>query len=255
MRLAGKLALVTGAASGIGRAVVKEFLREGAVVIAADIDEAGAAAAVDGAPPSRAVRLDVTQPEEWQRVMAEAGPLNIFVSCAGISHGAPIADTTWADWRQVMAVNLDGAFLGVQSAVKAMRAAGQAGSIVLISSASGIKASPGAAAYCTSKAALRMLSKSVALECKADNIRVNTVSPAGVATPMWTKMPFWPALVAEHGSEAAAWQALGGIDPALPPLQRMALPEEVARAVVFLASDESGHMSGSDLVIDAGYTA
>jgi len=129
------------------------------------------------------------------------------------------------------------------------------GSIVLIASASGINAAAGASAYCTSKAGLRMFAKAVALECKEDGIRVNTVSPAAVATPMWSKMPFWADLVAKHGGEEGAWEALGGISPDQHSLMRMAFPEEIAKAVLFLASDESSPMTGTDLAVDAGYTA
>jgi NAD(P)-dependent dehydrogenase (short-subunit alcohol dehydrogenase family) len=100
-----------------------------------------------------------------------------------------------------------------------------------------------------------MLAKAAALECKEYGIRVNSISPAAVATPMWSKMPFWNDLVAKHGSEASAWEALGGIRPDQPSLQRMAFPEEIAKAVLFLASDESSHIIGTDLAVDAGYTA
>jgi NAD(P)-dependent dehydrogenase (short-subunit alcohol dehydrogenase family) len=178
----------------------------------------------------------------------------VFVLTAGISQALPVIQMTLEDWRRVMRINLDGAFLGVRRALRIMLPQ-KSGSIVLVGSASGIKAAAGASAYCTSKAGLRMFAKSVALECKNHGIRVNTVSPAGVATPMWTKMPFWKDLIAQHGSEDKAWNSLGGINPVEHSLKRMALPEEIAKAVLFLACDESSHVTGTDLVVDAGYTA
>jgi NAD(P)-dependent dehydrogenase (short-subunit alcohol dehydrogenase family) len=162
---------------------------------------------------------------------------------------------TLEEWRQVMAVNLDGVFLGVKHAVGTMRR-GRGGSIVIVSSASGIKASPGASAYCASKAGVRMFAKAVALECRdrGDAIRVNTVHPAGVVTPMWRSMDFFRDLVERHGSEEAAWKAVGAGESNAP-LQRFARPEEIAAAILFLASDESSMMTASELVIDAGFTA
>jgi NAD(P)-dependent dehydrogenase (short-subunit alcohol dehydrogenase family) len=100
-----------------------------------------------------------------------------------------------------------------------------------------------------------MLARVAALEAKPRGIRVNSIAPAGVVTPMWTKMPFWNGLVAQHGGEAGAWRALGGADPATAAVQRMAFPEEIARAILFLASDDSAHMTGAELVVDGGYTA
>jgi 2,3-dihydro-2,3-dihydroxybenzoate dehydrogenase len=126
--------------------------------------------------------------------------------------------------------------------------------MVVVGSASGVKAVPRAGAYCASKAAVRMLVKVAALELKPENIRVNCVSPAGVVTPMWRGMPFWEDLVRQHGDEEGAWNALGGADPKTPSVQRMAFPEEIADAVVFLSCGGSAHITGADLAIDAGYT-
>ncbi len=254
MSLLGKVALVTGAASGIGRAVVAELVERNATVFAADIDGVGVQALATQLNNITAVTLDVTDESAWQSAFQSIDQLDIFISAAGISHATSTADMSLEDWRRVMAVNLDGAFLGVRGALRKM-VPQKRGSIVLIASASGIKAAPGASAYCASKAGLRMLAKAVALECREDGVRVNTVSPAGVATAMWSKMPFWKDLVAKHGGEDGAWKALGGISPDQPSLTRMAFPEEVAQAVLFLASDESSHITGTDLVVDAGYTA
>jgi NAD(P)-dependent dehydrogenase (short-subunit alcohol dehydrogenase family) len=125
------------------------------------------------------------------------------------------------------------------------------GGIVIVSSASGVKASPGASAYCSSKAALGMFAKTVTLECAVDGIRVNTVNPAAVRTPMWKGMEFFQALQEELGSEAAAWRALEQSSP----LGRFATPEEIAAAVLYLCSDVAAFVTGSSLVIDGGYTA
>lgn len=254
MCFADKIALVTGAASGIGRAVVAELAQRRAFVFAADIDVQGVHALATQLGNTTPLTLDVTEEGAWQSAFQSIDRLDIFISAAGISHAQPTAEMTLSEWRRVMAVNLDGAFLGVRNALRIMIPR-KNGTIVLIASASGIKAAAGASAYCTSKAGLRMFAKAVALECKEHGIRVNTVSPAAVATPMWSKMPFWHDLVAKHGSEEGAWEALGGISPDRHSLVRMALPEEIAKAVLFLASDESSHITGTDLVVDAGYTA
>jgi NAD(P)-dependent dehydrogenase (short-subunit alcohol dehydrogenase family) len=181
--------------------------------------------------------------------------LNVLVSNAGVSFAKPVTEMSLEEWRRLMAVNLDGAFLGTKHAIRTMRA-GHGGLIVIVSSASALKASAGASAYCASKAALRLLAKSAALECieHGDNIRINTVHPGGVVTPMWKTMDFWPDLVKQHGSEEGAWKALGAL-PEKSPLKRFATPGEVAQGILYLASDESSFVTGTELVIDGGYTA
>ena len=170
---------------------------------------------------------------------------------AGVSHARPLDEMTLDEWRRVMAVNLDGAFLGIKHAIRAMRSSG-AGSIVIVSSISGIKASPGAAAYCTSKSALRMLAKAAALECaqKGDRIRVNTVLPGGVKTAMWKTMEFWGALAAGHSREEDVWRAVGSREDL--PLARFAEAVEVARAIIYLASDEAALVTGAELIVGGG---
>lgn len=259
-RVSGKVALVTGAACGIGRASALLLAKEGARVAVTDLAEAGCATVVDAITSAGgealAIPLDVTSETAWQaaldRVLGAWDRLDIVVNNAGISAGRPVEETTLKEWRQVMAVNLDGVFLGTKHAVVAMRR-GKGGSIVNVSSASGVKASAGASAYCASKAAILQFSKVVALECarRKDGIRVNTVLPAGVTTAMWEKMDFWPGLVAQQGGTQAAWQALASSTP----LGRFATPEEIAQGILFLASDESSYMTGSELVIDGGFTA
>jgi NAD(P)-dependent dehydrogenase (short-subunit alcohol dehydrogenase family) len=259
-KVAGKVALVTGAASGIGRSTALLLAEHGAAVAVADLNEAGAGAVAKdiaaAGGQALAVVLDVTSEAAWQAavqaVLAWRGRLDVAVNNAGLSAASPVADTTLADWRRVMAVNLDGVFLGTKHAILAMRR-GNGGSIVNVSSASGIKASAGAAAYCASKAAVIQFTKTVALECaqNGDNVRVNAVAPAGVMTPMWEETDFWKGLVAQHGGVEAAWQALASTTP----LKRFARPEEIARGILFLASGESSYMTGATLVLDGGYTA
>lgn len=259
-RVAGKIALVTGAASGIGRATAQLLAWEGASVLATDRDEPGAAGTADAiraaGGSARSSALDIVSEVDWEAAIAQTlvtwGGLHILVAAAGITFARPVTEMTLAEWRQVLAVNLDSAFLGTKHAIPALRRSG-GGSIVIVSSASGIKAAPGASAYAASKAGLRLFAKSVALECAqaGDGIRINTVHPAGVMTPMWKQSDFWDALLAEHGEEAAVWQALA----AATPLKRFATPEDIAQAILYLASDESAYVTGTELVIDGGYTA
>ena len=259
-RVAGKVALVSGAASGIGAACARLLAAHGAAVVCTDVAAEGAAAtaraieAAGGRATARA--LDVTDEGAWDAALAHAveahGALDVVVNSAGISFGRPLTDTTLAEWRRVMAINLDGAFLGTRAAVALMRARGGAGSIVNVSSASGIKAAPGAAAYSASKAALTMLARVAAKECAGAGlrVRVNTVSPAGVRTPMWEGMPFFRDLVERTGSAEGAWAALAETSP----FGRFATADEVAHAALYLASDEAAYVTGADLVVDGGFT-
>jgi NAD(P)-dependent dehydrogenase (short-subunit alcohol dehydrogenase family) len=260
-RVAGKVALVTGAASGIGRATAVTLAAQGAAVACADLNLAGAeetaAAIASAGGASWAYRLDVTAEPAWQEVTGQIlkapGRLDIAVHCAGISFADPVADMSLEDWRRVMAVNLDGVFLGTRYAIRAMRQGGRGGSIINVTSVSGIKAQPGASAYCASKAAVIMLSRCAALECQRNGeaIRVNSISPTGVKTPMWKTMPFFQELMAKEGGEEAAFQAMARLAPGA----RWALPEEVAFAILYLASDESSFITATNLVFDNGGTA
>ncbi len=250
---------MTGAASGIGRATALLFAREGARVAVADRDENGAHETVRDIESlggnALFIRLDVTNEADWERAVADLlarwSRLDILVNNAGISAATPIAETPLDDWRRVMAVNLDGTFLGTKHALAAMRTTG--GSIVNVSSASGSKATAGAAAYCTSKAAVRMLARVAALEGAQNDppVRVNSVLPGGVMTPMWESMDFWKDLVAQTGSVAESWKAIAQDVP----LKRFATAEEVAQAILFFASDESRFVTGAELAVDGGYTA
>lgn len=265
-RLVGRVALVTGAASGIGRATAMALGRAGARVCVTDRDTAGAeavaaevAAGAEGGPrklaagPAFAHRLDVTDETEWETAMAAVldrwDRLDVLVANAGISAASPITDTTLEAWRRITATNLDGAFLALKHGGRAMRD-DAGGSIVIVGSASGIRAAPGAAAYSATKAAVAMLVRSAALELADDGIRVNAVSPSAVRTPMWEAMPFFKDMVAEHGEEGA-WAVLAHGTP----LGRVAEPEEVAEAILFLASDAASYITGVELPVDGGYTA
>jgi len=257
-RVVNKVALVTGAASGIGRATAILLAKEEAAVALTDIADAGQAVADEisqNGGKALFVRLDVSDEAAWEscigQFMNAFGKLDIAVNNAGIASARPVADMPLAEWRRVMQVNLDGVFLGTKHAIRAMRS-GAGGSIINVASASGIKASAGASAYCASKAAVRMFSKTAALECAAAGlkIRVNVVSPGGVKTPIWEKMDFWPGLVAQHGDEDAAWKALAGSSS-----EGFHSADEIAQAILFLASDESAYMNAGELVIDRGYTA
>lgn len=256
-RVAGKVALVTGAASGIGRATANLLAHHGAAVTCADINITGATATLETilASGGRAssTDLDVALEEAWSETIAEIlarhGRLDVLVNCAGVSFACPVGDMSLADWRRVMSVNLDGVFLGTKHAVRAMQERG--GSIINVSSASGIKASPGASAYSTSKAAVCMFTKAVAKECldKGYPVRVNTVCPGGVRTSMWSTMPFFRDLMTKTGSEEAAFQELARSSPG----GRLIEPEEVAAAILYLASDEARSVTGTDLVVDQGF--
>jgi 3(or 17)beta-hydroxysteroid dehydrogenase len=254
-RVRGKVALVVGAASGIGRAASVLLAEHGAMVWCADRDLAGAAATADRFS-GKSIGLEVTREADWEAAMAAVvaghGRLDVLVNSAGISFGGPVAEMSLEDWRRVLAVNLDGAFLGTKHALRAMRKSG--GSIVHVSSAAGLKATPGASAYSTSKAALCMFSRNAAKECVDAGlaIRVNTVCPGGVRTPLWRSMPFFQELIARTGSEDAAFAAMNAGQP---PGSRFAEPEEIALAILYLASDESRYVTGTDLVVDAGFRA
>jgi NAD(P)-dependent dehydrogenase (short-subunit alcohol dehydrogenase family) len=259
-RVANKVALVTGAASGIGKATSLLLADEGAVVVVADVAaEAGQQVAEEiNRSGGKAVflTLDVTDEAAWEgttdRILHDFARLDITVNNAGVAVTRPVTEMTLAEWRRVLQINLDGVFLGTKYAIQAMQR-GNGGSIINVASASGIKAVAKASAYCASKAAVRIFSKTAALECIAAGmkIRVNLVSPGAVRTPIWEKQEeFWSGLVAQHGSTEAAWKALAGS-----PSEGFFSPEDIAKAILFLASDESSYMNAGELVIDRGYTA
>ncbi len=249
-RVEGKTALVTGGASGLGKASAAMLLLEGAHVCISDIDTAGgadAAAALGGGVTF--LEHDVTEPESWTAAVAQTvaqfGGLNILVNSAGIAITKTIEETTLEEWRAVHAIDLDGVFLGCKSAIRAIADSG-GGSIVNISSISGIIASHNLAAYNSAKAGVRLLTKSVALHCARQryDIRCNSVHPSFIDTPMLA------GLTARYGRE----EGLAKLGRQIP-LGRVGEPDDVAYAVLYLASDESKFMTGAELVIDGGISA
>lgn len=250
-RLNEKTCVITGAARGIGRAIAARFRDEGAIVVLTDIDEgAGAAAAAEIG--CRFERLDVREEGDWARLAAVAPVTDVMVNNAGVTGfeaGMVAHDpehATLEDWRAVHRVNLDGTFLGCRYAIGAMKGRG-AGSIINISSRSGLVGIPGAAAYASSKAAIRNHSKTVALYCAQSGwaIRCNSLHPAAILTPMWEPM-------LGTGTDRAARMAALVADT---PLQRFGLPEEVAAVAVMLASDEATYITGTEFTIDGGLLA
>jgi 3alpha(or 20beta)-hydroxysteroid dehydrogenase len=249
MRLAGKVALVTGAARGIGEATARAFAREGARVVLADRrDELGEAAAkaIDAAFPgaARYVSLDVASEPAWGEAVAQAcawfGGIDVLVNNAGILRVAPLADCDLETFRKVLDTNLVGAFLGMRAVLATMRARG-GGSIVNFSSPQGLEGRVSMPAYTASKFGVRGLTRAAAMELGVDRIRVNCVVPGPTRT----------AMTERRGWSDADYDAAYGLYP----LGRMAAPDEIAAMCVFLASDESSFCTGADFVVDGGVTA
>lgn len=252
----GKIAIVTGGASGIGAASAETLAREGAKVVVTDIDETGGHAVVNRIAQAggEAVFLhhDVTEEARWQAVIAETetrfGRLDVLVSNAGIGLLCSILEMSLADWRRQQAINVEGVFLSVKHAVPAMRRAG-GGSIIITSSLAGLRGSAGLAGYCATKGAVRMFAKAAAMECAAmsDNIRINTVHPGIIDTPIWTKIPSGGIAGGSNTPLDAAQLAAAGT-----PLGRAGSAQDIANGVLFLASDAASYMTASELVIDGG---
>jgi 3alpha(or 20beta)-hydroxysteroid dehydrogenase len=239
-RLDGKVAIITGGARGQGAAEGRLFAAEGARVVLADVlDDEGAATAAEIGDAARFVHLDVTDEDQWQAAVVAAeeafGPVNVLVNNAGILRFEALDKMALDDFDRVMRVNVHGVFLGMKSVTPSMVRAG-GGSIVNISSTAGLTGLPVLGAYVASKWAVRGLSKTAAIDLGAKGIRVNSVHPGGIDTPM----------VAGTSGDAPFYKRL--------PVPRMGTPDEAARAVLFLASDESSYVTGAELAVDGGAT-
>ncbi|MEE4024577.1 glucose 1-dehydrogenase [Gordonia sp. PKS22-38] len=237
-RVDGKVALISGGSRGMGAAHARMLVDEGAKVVIGDIlDDEGKALADDLGAAARYVHLDVTSPDDWTSAVSAAvddfGALNVLVNNAGIVNGAELRKFRLDKWKQILDVNLTGTFLGMQAAVDPMIAAG-GGSIINVSSVEGLRGSPWAHGYVATKWGVRGLAKSAALELASHNIRVNSIHPGLIRTPMTEGLPE---------------------DLVKIPLGRPAESDEVATFVVFLASDESSYATGSEFVMDGGLTA
>lgn len=261
-RVKGKVALVTGAASGIGRASALLLAREGAAVVATDVqDDAGrdcVAAIKKAGGDAIYLHHDVASEEAWISVVAETkqrfGKLDVLVNNAGIAVACAVTDMSLADWRKQTSINLDGVFLGVKHGLPLMRASG-GGSIVNISSLAGLKGSPGLAGYCATKGGVRLFTKAVAMECAAarDQVRVNSVHPGIIETAIWGSiaegMPIGSAGTTRQGANAPDLDALSSM---VVPTGVKGFPEDIAAGVLYLASDDFRYVTGTELVIDGG---
>lgn len=252
-RVKDKVAIITGSASGIGRATALLLAKEGAKVIISDINDAGAKAVADeiskDGGEALSIKHDVTNETDWERVIAKTlekfGRLDVLVNNAGIMMLKSLEDMSLEEWRFEMSINLDAVFLGTKYAIGAMKKTG-GGSIINMSSATGIVGTvKDGAAYCASKGAVRLFTKAAALECsKAGydyNIRVNSIHPGGIDTPLTAE------LLKDEDVRKASNDSY--------PIGRMGQPLDIAYAILYLASDESSFATGSEFVIDGGWTA
>jgi NAD(P)-dependent dehydrogenase (short-subunit alcohol dehydrogenase family) len=257
-RVQGKVALVTGGASGIGRGCAEKLAAEGAFVVVTDLQDAKGAetvAAIEKAGgKAEYLHHDTTNETDWESVIgqikARHSRLDILVNNAGIAIPGSVIEMSLADWRRQTAVNLDGVFLGTKHAIPLMRLSGQGGSIINMSSVAGLKGSAILSGYCATKGGVRLFTKAVAMECSnaKDGIRVNSVHPGIIETPIWLSIltPGDPGTNAPPDLDAMSTMAV--------PLGVKGYPEDIANGVLWLASDESRYVTGSELVIDGGLT-
>jgi len=253
-RIAGKVAIVTGAAAGIGQSIALKLAKEGAKVCISDVDTDGGLECVNEIKSmgglASFIAHDVGNEIQWNELinftLEQYGGLDILVNNAGIAFAASIENTTTEEWRKIVSVNIDSVFFGCKLGISAMRKSG-GGSIVNISSILGIVGTPYQAAYSATKGAVRMFTKSVALECaKAGwNIRVNSIHPAYIRTPLVERY------AETFGSLENGLKELGNLHP----VGRIGEADEVANAVLYLVSDDSRFVTGTELIIDGGYSA
>jgi NAD(P)-dependent dehydrogenase (short-subunit alcohol dehydrogenase family) len=247
-RLHGRVALVTGAASGIGKATIERLASEGAIAVVSDVqDELGeqtTAALRDGGAEALFVHLDVTDEAGWkaavERILADYGRLDVLVNNAGMGDLAPIEETSKSDWDRTIAIDQTGVFLGMKLCGDALKASGH-GSVVNISSIFGASGGFGVSpAYHAAKGAVRTLTKNVALHWATEGVRVNSIHPGFIRTPI---------LDQARGTEV--WDAT----TAMTPMGRLGEPEEIAAAVAYLASDDASFITGLELYVDGGFIA
>ena len=253
-RVAGKVALVTGAGLGLGRASSLLLASEGARLVVSDIDEslAGNTAAeiVEAGGEALALRHDVSKSDDWSAVIAVVeqrfGRLDVLVNNAGIAIAKNIEDTSLEEWRRTMAVNLDGVFLGCQAGVKLMKKSG-GGSIINLSSIDGIIGEADLAAYCASKGGVRTLTKAVAVHCAEQRygIRCNSIHPGYIWTPQTENYLRDLGTLEQEKAKALSRHPIGFLGE----------PNDIAYMVLYLASDESKFVTGSEMVVDGGYLA
>jgi 3alpha(or 20beta)-hydroxysteroid dehydrogenase len=241
-RLAGKVVLISGAGRGIGAAEAELFVNEGAKIVLGDISEQVHEIAATLGATARSIILDVTSAQSWKAAIdltvQSFGGLDVLVNNAGIFRPGTIADMDGDAFMELVKVNQLGTFLGMQAAARVMR---QGGSIINTSSVAGLFGTPGGSAYCASKWAVRGLTRSAAMELGPQGIRVNSLHPGGVDTPM----------LAGQQPEGTSYDAVF----ANYPIPRVGKPEELARAALFLASEESAYMTGAEMVVDGGLNA
>lgn len=252
MRLEGKVAIITGGASGIGRATAQTFAREGAQVAVADIDIAGAqATAEEIGPTASALHLDVSVESQWataaDQTVERYGKLDILANVAGIGFPGTIMDLTMAHWNAMIAVNLTGVMLGCQTAIRTISDTGGAGAIINVSSLAGLIGISDVAGYCASKGGVTTLSKSVALYCAERRLPIRCVS----IHPTYVDSEMLDPIAADLGDRSAMIAGMA----ALVPMGRIAKPQDIANAILFAASDEAAMVSGSPLIVDGAQLA
>ena len=259
-RLSGKVALVTGAGGGIGRACALAMAGEDATLTVTDIDEAGGrkTCAMIASAGGRASfhEHDVASEQSWDRVLSHVDALHVLVNNAGICIATPLAQMTYESWRRQFAINMDGTFLGTKRALPLLAQSG-GGSIINMSSVAGLKGVAGLSGYCATKGAVRLFTKAVALECAhaGNKVRVNSIHPGAIETPIWVKMGHDGTLPPDASGYGDAMDAARTASVAATPLGHAGAPQDIAAGVVFLASDESRFITGSELVIDGGVMA
>ena len=256
----GKVALVTGGASGIGKASAERLAQEGATVVVTDVQvkagETVVAGIVAAGGKASFLKHDVSSEDEWIGVVAEVrklhGRLDILVNNAGIGVGGLVTEMTLELWRKQQSINVEGVFLGVKHSLPLMRDGGGKGSIINISSVAGLKGAAGMSGYCATKGAVRLFTKSVALECAAagDGIRCNSVHPGIIDTPIWDTISDSVPLASQPGANRIDLDALTAMAS---PIARPGAPREIADGVLYLASEMSSYVTGTELVIDGGW--